>query len=324
MSGGTDPVILDTVFERDEQSLHDAISAAWGGSSSVDVEPDTADPVDPPVDEPVLDDLEAGEPVGDTAQPDTAVEPPTGYTYGDTTYTDEDLQGLIDFATGLNPQQAAQISDLLTGEYELVQRGQPAPAPASDPVPEPGLLDGLDRDMVDPQVWQVMEAMVARQDALQAELQSARQVADTAFQSQAQDRFNRAANEAAQAVMDQYGFDESEVAAIARVGAPLIERWAPGYDDPRELFGAVLDHTLWTTPKFREQALKNVSKNAATAAVDEAARTSAAIAAKTQRADAVSTSSGTIPRSEPAPRNMTRAERTAAMAQDITSLISGP
>jgi hypothetical protein len=111
---------------------------------------------------------------------------------------------------------------------------------------------------------------------------------------------------------------------IAGAAIPLIERWAPAYNDPKELFEAAVDHTVFTTPRFREAAMSHRANSAAADAVDTHAVTSAKIAEKTQRAAAVTTGMGSIPRTEAQPRNITRADRQSAMARDIAESFTGP
>ena len=317
----------------------ESIGDAEGRDQALEAALDLALAPEQPAEEPTGPDEPATEAVEEAPEEPTEEAPeegseepaPAAYTVGDETLSDQDLQELInlrDWAATVEPHRAAQIQLLLSGQYdEILRGGAPvaAPAvPAPEPTPEPDLFAGIDTDMVDPGVLRLLQAQQAQFKALQAELLDTRQQAEQALHTQAQDHFTKAAERVQDNLRNQYGFTDDELGRIAQVATPLIEKWAPGYNDPEELFTAALDHTIWTTPNFRELALAHRAESAAADAVDSHAKTSAQIAEKKQRAAAVSTTSGSIPRQDPVPRNMTKADKQLAMASEIAEMITGP
>lgn len=336
MSGSGEPLFNVEEMSEQDKVLRDAISAHWvaehpdadAGEVEVDTPPPGGDedlPGEPGVEE-VSPDAEST-PETPPAEP---TDEPVTFTLGERTFDQDEaerLLGLYEWATSMDEATAQQITNVLSGEYELVPRGgapRAAEVPAPTPEPQPDLLGGIDPDLVDPGVLQVLRAQQESMAALQARLDATAAQSEQALQAQARAEFQAAASKVTASVSEKYGFDEDTMGALARASAQYVDRFAPGYNDPEALFDAVLEHTLWTTPRFRDAALNNVANARAAEVVEKQAVTSAQIAEKAARSQGAATTSGSIPRSNPTPRNMSRAERAAAMTAELAEALSGP
>ena len=76
-----------------------------------------------------------------------------------------------------------------------------------------------------------------------------------------------------------------------------------------------LETAMWATPAFREKFLQNQ--------VDQYAQTVEQTAEKKRKASALAGSSGSVPRTAPAQRPMTKAEREQAMIREVAEAMNG-
>lgn len=242
----------------------------------------------------------------------------------------QQLAGLYDWAAGLTPQQAQQIVDLTSGQYTLAPQGVAVDSnvgaaqaqPAATAAPESAKID-WDTDLTDPAVIKAYEAMQARIDELEARTQVAAASASQAAQLEAERGINAARAE----IATRYGLSDVELDVVAQRAVqsqitPLLRQQmadASGHVDPTVLFTEVFDRTVWTDPKLREAALQH--QNATSRA--EVAQIQTTNASKKAKASAVSSTSGSVPRTAPAPRNLSPVEVTAAMTQEIAQAMGG-
>ncbi len=239
----------------------------------------------------------------------------------------EALIGLYDWAENLSPAEAERVRLALSNDYDLSPRGQ-APAPvapspsAPEPEPAPDPFANIDPDLVDPGVLQVLRTQQAQLESYRLTAEAASRQAELAARTVAANRFQNAVEASYERKASQYGLTTEQVAEIAYSGRDLVEPFAAKYDDPNSLYDAVIEHALWTNPEYRQIVINAQSAAAAEAAVEQQAATSAKIQEKTQKAAATATSNGSIPRVDPAPRNMTRSQRNAAMAEEIAKSFS--
>lgn len=235
------------------------------------------------------------------------------------------LLKVYDWVDGMDPNLAAGIAELATGQYILTPRDNPyvvqPPAGAAPvlPSPEPPAdpLAGIDPNSVDPDVLKLFRAQQDRLDEMQSRLAETEQISgQTQAQYEAQQR-DRAAAQAIDTFKTAHNLDDETdgllIANIVRAAAPLADQNSSAYTNPLDLYTESLERVAWSTPQFRDGLIGVAARSLS----DTQAATSTEIQAKAARAAAATAPSGSVPRSEPNPRAMTEEERRTAMLADM-------
>jgi hypothetical protein len=290
--------------------------------------PDLTDDLPTPVEEqseelPLL-------PADDVLEEDAAPSPPPEedddssgtFLVGDREFTAEQadtMAQLYDWVDNMDPGYAQAINQLGTGRYRLVEQGQeivtsPTEAEADTlPVPE------LDTSGWDPEVAAVFQQQQEYNKLLAEQIdQMSAQVQQTHAQTERQ-RASSAATQVLDDIAAEYDLDDEFVTRLASASSGYIEQLRPAYSDPESLYRDALEMTLWRTPTFRNE----LTNRAEQAAVEQSTATSEMIAEKARRAASANSSSGSVPRTTPQPRTLSRQEKAEAMVEDLQSAISG-
>lgn len=253
----------------------------------------------------------------------------------------EQLLALYDWAAQLPPEAAQAVNDVLSGQYRLVPADQPEQAlPAasgSGPAPAtftPGVAGAVVPDVpqvnpnefLDPQLAQYVQQVTAQQNAVIAQQQQ--MLADYQAQQQqiAQAQYEQEQSRMLQQVeMGQAQFAEAhpnftaqEIDLIASQAAALQivpTLMARNGGNAAAATQEALETAMWATPAFREKVIQSQ--------VDQYAQTVEQTAEKKRKASALAGSSGSVPRTAPAQRPMTKAEREQAMIREVAEAMNG-
>lgn len=294
----------DILATRETSSLSPVADPATDDASIGDSDA----PLDPPP--PSAVGGEGGElaPSGDA--PDTAAPDEYAETYDllGRTYTHEQLIGLLsleDWASSLSPEQAnAAIQAVQGNTVYTPPPAAPAPAPA-DPLAE------LDEYDLDPRVRDIIRGQQAQLDAIASTTQSV--AATTEQQRLAQ--YEVAANRAQDRFAEKYDIPPTQAAQIASLAATSLngEQYLT-IADLDQRFDTMLEHASWLDPAFRDAQLTSKIEAAAAQAATQAVNSR-----RKANASAVTSSSGSVPRAgtAPSPKDMSREDITAAMAEEI-------
>lgn len=281
--------------------------------------PSSPSPDDAPVDEPATTDAATDAAADDAAA--TTEDDDTIDFLGTklTTAQARELSNLYEWASSLTPEQAQRVADALM-EPAPATPAPTAPAttttttttPATTPVAEMEFDDLTDPAVVNK--LREMEAEIAR-------LREASAAQESSSYAQRQAEANRVLGTVRTSYAEAHGLSEIEMDQLmartynSGITAHLIDR----YDDPAELFTAAFDQTLWTDPTFREKEIARIQSahDSETAAIQAQNRQKAKLAA------GINSSSGSLPRQDPAPRDLSPADKHAAMVAELRAAQGG-
>lgn len=243
---------------------------------------------------------------------------------------------IYDWATSLDPSMARAITELSTGNYYLVPREDPyhAPAPIITQAPtpqappdEPDPLAQIDLDDVDPQILTILQAQQQQLREMQQQIEDSRTLAQSAVQSD----WSMAAERAISSYRDSHPYlTDADMRALGDVMVRnnVLDALSAQYNEPEALYSAALDWATHAVPEIRERDIENrINARASEQArqlADLEAATSADIQAKVMANQAANTTSGSVPRTDPAPAGLNKQQRLNAMSAEIAASLSGP
>jgi len=253
----------------------------------------------------------------------------------------EQLLALYDWAAQLPPEAADAVNNVLSGQYRLVPANQPEQAPpaasGSGPAPAtftPGVAGAVvpetprvdPNDFLDPQLAQYVQQITAQQNAVIAQQQQMladyqaqqQQIAQSQYQQEHQRMLqqvevgqNQFAELHPNFTAQEIDFIASQAAALQIVPTLMARNGGNAAAATQE----ALETAMWSTPAFREKAIQSQ--------VDQYAQTVEQTSEKKRKASALAGSSGSVPRTAPAQRPMTKAEREQAMIREVAEAMNG-
>ena len=323
--GASDGVSDETTIEGfDLDGLSDFERSVVEGFTTSEVEgtPESAvsgvpSPSDPPADTPAdtSTDTSADTPTGTPA--DTPADTDTFDFMGTklTMAQGRDLVNLYEWASSLTPEQAQRVSEALADPAPSAPSAPASPAPAPAPA-TPAPTTDYD-EFTDPAVI----AKIRELDAKIAQLDLANTATESSLQAQREAEANRVLSEVRASYAEQHGLNEIEMEQLmARTyQSGVTIHLAPQFKDPAALFTAAFDQTLWTEPSFREREIARIQaqRDSETAAIQSRNRQKAKLSA------GLNGSSGSLPRKDPAPRDLTPGERHEAMVAEFRAAQGG-
>ena len=253
------------------------------------------------------------------------------------------LLALYDWAATLPPESAQAINDVLSGQYYLAPvdstPSAPAPTAASGSGPSPATftpgvagvgqtsVPAIDPNrFVDPELAQYVQQVTDQQNALIA--QQSQQLADyqaqqaqlAAYQAQQeQDRLMQQVQVGQNTFSEQHpDFTPQDIDALVNQVAtlqivPSLMKKHAG--NAAAAMSEAMETALWATPQFRDRAIQSQ--------IDQFAQTTEQTAQKKRKASALSGSSGSVARTAPDARPMTKAEREQAMIREVANAMNG-
>lgn len=253
----------------------------------------------------------------------------------------EQLLALYDWAAQLPPEAAQAVNDVLSGQYRLVPADQPEQAfPAasgSGPAPAtftPGVAGAVVPDVpqlnpnefLDPQLAQYVQQVTAQQNAVIAQQQQMladyqeqqQQIAQAQYQQEQSRMLQQVEIGQTQFAEAHPDFTPQEIDLIASQAAALQivpTLMARNGGNAAAATQEALETAMWATPAFREKVIQSQ--------VDQYAQTVEQTAEKKRKASALAGSSGSVPRTAPAQRPMTKAEREQAMIREVAEAMNG-
>ena len=320
--GASDGVSDETTIEGfDLDGLSDFERSVVEGFTTSEVEgtPESAvsgvpSPSDPPADAPTdtpagtSTDTSTGTPADTSADTDTFEFMGTKLTMAQ----GRDLVNLYEWASSLTPEQAQRVSEALA---DPAPPAPASPAPAAAPA-TPAPTTDYD-EFTDPAVI----AKIRELDAKIAQLDLANTATESSLQAQREAEANRVLSEVRASYAEQHGLNEIEMEQLmARTyQSGVTTHLAPQFKDPAALFTAAFDQTLWTEPSFREREIARIQaqRDSETAAIQSRNRQKAKLSA------GLNGSSGSLPRKDPAPRDLTPGERHEAMVAEFRAAQGG-
>jgi hypothetical protein len=253
----------------------------------------------------------------------------------------EQLLALYDWAAQLPPEAADAVNNVLSGQYRLVPADQPDQAPSaasgSGPAPAtftPGVAGAVVPDtpqlnpneFLDPQLAQYVQQVTAQQNAVIAQQQQMlanyqeqqQQIAQTQYQQEQQRMLQQVEIGQAEFSEAHPDFTAQEIDLIATQAAALQivpTLMARNGGNAIAATKEALETAMWATPQFREKVIQSQ--------VDQYAQTVEQTSEKKRKASALAGSSGSVPRTAPAQRPMTKAEREQAMIREVAEAMNG-
>lgn len=221
----------------------------------------------------------------------------------------KELANVYEWVTNLTPEETQRVADALASPGAT----GPAPAPTPEPAPTTTEFD----ELTDP-------AVIERFQAMEAELAQLRAVAGTsqeAIAAQQRAEANAAIGRVRETFTEEHGLSPIEMEQLmARTyKSGIMNVLVSQYENPDQLFSAAFEQTLWTDPQFREKEIQRLSvqQDQETAAIQARNRQKASLAAS------LNGSSGSLPRVEPTPRDLTPEQRHLAMVEEVRAAQGG-
>lgn len=253
----------------------------------------------------------------------------------------EQLLALYDWAAQLPPDAAQAVNDVLSGQYRLVPADQPEQAPSaasgSGPAPAtftPGVAGAVVPDVpqlnpnefLDPQLAQYVQQVTAQQNAVIAQQQQMlsdyqaqqQHIAQTQYQQEQSRMLQQVEVGQSQFAEAHPNFSAQEIDLIASQAAALQivpTLMARNGGNAAAATQEALETAMWATPAFREKVIQSQ--------VDQYAQTVEQTSEKKRKASALAGSSGSVPRTAPAQRPLTKAEREQAMIREVAEAMNG-
>lgn len=232
----------------------------------------------------------------------------------------EQLSNLYDFIDRY-PEQAAQFSAYLNGQYDLVPRGQgsaPAQPPEEEPpIPAPPPLRDEDLEYLPDPVRERIRAIDAAQerlDRMERAMGEYSQVAQLQYEQVQAERARAAQsaiNAGTTAFREEYDLSEEDMTALQQDAAKLgvVERLAEEYNDPIRAVKETLELAYLRNPDYREREFARREQQ-----LQDRRK-------KDKKLGAISGSGGSVTRSS---TPSTPEERREAMVREIADAIRGP